>query len=91
MRIQIQESNGFTYTITSSDPLIIGAWFAEHMPKMMSANTNYNHPFGMDVYPTEKHEYEAFNPASTFMTTKGKAAWLDLIEYMGKLADAMEE
>ena len=91
MRIQITESNGMTYFITSSDPLIIGAWFAEHMPKMISADSTYNHPFKMDVYPTEEREFESFNVASTFRNTKGKAAWLDLIEYMGKLADAMED
>ena len=90
MRIQIQDSNGFTHVITSSDPYVISAWFTEHMPKMMSADTRYNHPFTLDVYPSERDEYEIYDIAK-YRARQGKAAWLDLIEYMGTLADAMDE
>ena len=91
MRIQITESNGMTYYITSSDPLVISAWFAEHMPVILSDDTRYNHPVTIDVYPTSQTECEQWSNGSTIRTSQGKAAWLNLIEYMGKLADAMEE
>ena len=90
MKIQIRDSIGYTYMITSSDPHVISAWFAECMPRMISANTRYNHPFQVDVYPTERDECEVYDIAK-YRARQGKAAWLDLIEYMGILADAMED
>ena len=88
MRIQLQDSLGTYYYLTSADPAIIGAWFAEHVPNLMSANAHYNHPLIIDVWPDSEAEYKLHHNARDGHYI-GKNGWLSLIEYMQKLADAM--
>lgn len=89
MQIELRDGSGYSYRITSSDAHIIGAWFAEMAPIICSADTRYNHPVQVDVWPMTDAERSVFVNGSTFQNRQGKAAWLDLIDYLGKLADAI--
>lgn len=50
-RIQLYDEIGQNYQITSSNPATIGAWLAEICNIICSANTTYNHPVRLDVWP----------------------------------------
>lgn len=56
MNIQIQDGMGYVYRIDSQDLDLIGRWFAEKAPILISADERYNHPVYLNIYPTNKEE-----------------------------------
>lgn len=56
MRVEIYDCNGQVYGITSRDLDLIGRWFAEMAPLMMSDNTRINHPAPLHIWPQDQEE-----------------------------------
>ena len=57
MRVELVDWNGQPYTITSRDPELIGRWFAEWAPRLMSANTRMQ--TRIQIWPTDEDEFKA--------------------------------
>jgi len=56
MRVEIPDYYGYMHVIDSADPGLIGKWFAEKAQVLMSADTGFNHPVSLDIWPATEHE-----------------------------------
>lgn len=52
MRVEIHDGMGYSHRIDSRDYAVIGQWFAGVAKMLMSADTRYNHPVQMDIWPS---------------------------------------
>lgn len=89
MHISVQSGEGYTHQITSTNPKTIGAWFAELAPMVMSANALFNHPMPIDVWPMSDEEIKGMLEYDH--RKHGKAAWLELINFLTGLVDTMPD
>lgn len=56
MRIELSDWNGQWYSITSSNMQTIGAWFAEHAQKLLTADAALIGATRIMIYPSTQDE-----------------------------------
>jgi hypothetical protein len=52
MRIELRDCIGMGHVIDSADYELIGRWLAEKSQLLASADTRYNHPVQLDIWPS---------------------------------------
>ena len=56
MRVELVDDMAYSHVIDSDDLDLIGRWFAEKAKRLISANTMYNHPVRMHIWPSTREE-----------------------------------
>lgn len=87
MIVEIYDSTGGVYRITSDKPEIVGAWFAEHAEKLQTGDTRLL-PYRINVWPSgdfNSAEAAEWLTAKTVLTA-GRLRWL-----ASRFADWREE
>lgn len=57
MRVEIFDAIMYRHSIDSSDPELVGKWFAEKAEMLMSDSAQFNHPVQMDIWPSTEQEH----------------------------------
>ena len=52
MRIEIRDDLAQSHVIDSADYELIGRWLAEKTRMLLSADTRFNHPVQLDIWPS---------------------------------------
>ena len=87
MMVSIRDCNGQEHRCDSSDPKIIGAWFAEHAELFMSANSAIM-PYPMYIWPQTKRELEILSGPARLKVIEAKLDQDGLLELAQKILDA---
>ena len=87
MNIEIRDCNGQLFRCDSSDPLIIGAWFAEHAQMLMSADVRLM-PYPLTIYPQTHREAEILSGPGRVEALEAKFTQEGLLELAQKILDA---
>lgn len=61
MRVELIDPAGYCRSITSSDPELVGRWFAEHAPKVMSADCRLE--TRIRIWPENEQDHELLRHA----------------------------
>ena len=54
MRVEIQDWNGYGYTISSRNPALVGEWFAEHAQHLMTGDSRMQ--IRIQIWPQDADE-----------------------------------
>jgi hypothetical protein len=87
MQITIQDCNGLMYRCDSTDPRIIGDWFAEHANLLMSADTRMM-PYPLTIYPQTPRERAILSGPERVQAIEAKFTQEGLLELAQKILDA---
>ena len=77
MRIQVNDRDGNTRTITSKNPVLIGAWMAEVIPDCMTNNPAMMKSVQLFVTPETPEEGHVFRGTDVYLTSGSLMALAD--------------
>lgn len=79
MRVEIQDWNGYGYTISSRNPALVGEWFAEHAAHLMTADSRMQ--IRIQIWPQDVEESKLIGAQhlASPMTQDGLLALADTI------------
>lgn len=87
MRVEIADWNGQPYVITSRNPELVGAWFAEHAAHLMTADARME--VRIRIWPQDHTEMDLIGqPDQALLTQEGLLKLAEVIlDASKKLAD----
>ena len=90
MRVEIQDWNGYGYTISSRNPALVGQWFAEQAAHLMTADSRMQ--IHIQIWPQDAEEHEVLGQQALTakMTQDGLLELADHILKASQRAGDME-
>ena len=91
MRIEIRDDMCWSHVIDSADYDLIGRWLAEKARLLMSADTRYNHPVQVDIWPsgaTHAADIEVIRQAN--MPVRSADGLLEFIKGLLRLSEVWQ-
>ena len=85
MRIEIVDDMGCPYVVTSRNLKVVGAWFADTVTALMSADARFNHPLRMDIWPQDIDESRLIGEYHSHTVTQD-----DLLSLAGSILQASQ-
>jgi hypothetical protein len=69
MRVEIQHWNAQSYSITSMNPALVGEWFGEWAPRLMTADCRYE--VRIRIWPQTHEEMQTIGSVDATFTQDG--------------------